>query len=305
MIKQVYHQGKHLSEEELLPLERACVVCGFVGGRRPVLVLQRAPRVDLLHCRCGCRSASRMPKPEVLTEYYSGYYSHGNHTGYTFDDSARFGPHLLRQLRLGSVPNARILDFGGGIDAALSRSLAAQLIAHGAERVEIALVDYNADCKRDWGQITVECCPSLAEGGDQFDVVIASGIVEHIPYPHDTLLQLLHSLRAGGRAYFRTPSMSSTVRMAERLGIRLDFTYPAHVHDLGQVFWENVLQSLGAHREHHLLVSRPSIVETTFRLHPLPTVVSHLFKLPWYFLRGAYTLVGGWEAVIARNESKA
>lgn len=305
MIKQVYHQGMHLSEEELLPLERACVVCDFAGERRPVLSLQRAPRVDLLECKCGCRSASRMPKPDVLAAYYSSYYSHGNDTGYTFDESSRFGAHLLRQLKLGSVSCPRILDFGGGIAAALSRSLADELIAQGAQRVEIVLVDYNADCQRDWGQITVECCRSLDEVKDQFDIVIASGIVEHIPYPHDTLLQLLGSLRSAGRAYFRTPAMSSTVRLAERLGIRLDFTYPAHVHDLGQAFWENVLQSLGACREYHLLTSRPSIVETTFRLHPLPTVISHVFKLPWYLLRGAYTLVGGWEAVIARNESVA
>lgn len=241
-----------------------------------------------------------MPKPHVLTAYYSGYYSHGNETGYTFDDSARFGPHLLRRLALGPVHNIRILDFGGGIDAALSRSLAAQLTALGAQTVTIALVDYNADCQRNWGKTTVECYPSLEEAGSDFDVVIASGIVEHIPYPHDTLLRLLHSLRPGGRAYFRTPAMSPVVRLAERLGVRLDFTFPAHVHDMGQIFWENVLRSLGADREFGLLSSRPSIVETTFRLHPLPTFVSYIFKLPWYVLRSSYTLVGGWEATFAR-----
>jgi 2-polyprenyl-3-methyl-5-hydroxy-6-metoxy-1,4-benzoquinol methylase len=302
-IKYIFHEGVHLSEEDLLPPERACVICGFAGERRPVLVLQRDPTVELRLCRCGCRSASRMPKPEVLAAYYANYYSHGNETGYTFDGSARFGAHLLSQLKLGPVRNPRILDFGGGIDAALSRSLATRLIAQGAQGVEIALVDYNADCKRDWGKIMVDSHQSLDEAGEQFDVVIASGIIEHIPYPHDTLLQLLHSLRPGGRAYFRTPAMSPVVRLAERMGIRLDFTFPAHVHDLGQAFWENVLQSLGADREFELMVSRPSIVETTFRLHPVPTVVSHIFKLPWYLLRSAYTLVGGWEAVISRSES--
>ena len=301
MIKQVYHQGMHLAEEDLLQPENACVVCGFTGFRQPVLSLQTDPKVDLLRCKCGCRSASRMPKPEVLTAYYSGYYSHGNETGYTFDDDRRFGPHLLRQLQLGPVREARILDFGGGIDAALSRSLADQLTAQGAQGVKIALVDYNADCTRNWGATTVECFPSLAGAGDDFDVVIASGIIEHIPYPHDTLLQLLHSLRPGGRAYFRTPAMSPVVKLAERIGIRLDFTFPAHVHDMGQAFWDKVLSSLGADREFSLLASRPSIVETTLRLHPLPTLASYVFKLPWYFLRGAYTLVGGWEATIARN----
>ena len=242
-----------------------------------------------------------MPKPDVLTVYYSEYYSHGNDTGYTFDDSRRFGPHLLRQFKLGPVQNARILDYGGGIDAALSRSLADSLMAQGTQRVEIALVDYNSNCKRNWGTVTVERYGSLQAAGEGFDVVIASGIIEHIPNPHDTLLQLLHSLRPGGRAYFRTPAMSPVVRLAEHLGIRLDFTFPVHVHDMGQAFWERLLTSLGINRNFGLLVSQPSIVETTFALHPVPTLVSYVFKLPWYVLRSAYTLVGGWEATIARN----
>jgi len=155
------------------------------------------------------------------------------------------------------------------------------------------------------GRLRLSVAGRLRSWETNSTVVIASGIIEHIPYPHDTLLRLMHSLRAAGRAYFRTPAMSSTVSLAGRLGIRLDFTYPAHVHDLGHVFWENVQQSLGADREYHLQLSRPSIIKTAFRLHPPRTVVSHVFKLPWYFLRGTYTLVGGWEAVIARNESIA
>lgn len=301
MIKQVYHQGKHLSEEELLPPESACVLCGFSGKRRPVLSLQENPQVDLLECRCGCRSASRMPKPEVLTTYYSSYYSNGNSTGYTFDESSRFGPHLWRQFQARPVKTPRILDFGGGIDAALSRSLADHLIEQGAQGVEIALVDYNADCRRNWGKTTVERYPSLDQAGEGFDVVIASGIIEHIPYPHDTLLRLLHALRPGGRAYFRTPAMSQMVRLAGRMGIRLDFTFPVHVHDMGQAFWDKVLTSLRVSDQFSMLASRPSIVETTFRLHPLPTLASYVFKLPWYLLRSRYTLVGGWEVTIARN----
>jgi len=301
MIKQVYHQGFHLKEEDLLPPESACVVCGFSGERPSVLLLQKQPQVDLRECRCGCRTASRLPKSEVLREYYSGYYSNGNESGYTFDDRARFGQHLSRHLELAPLRNPRILDYGGGVDAALSRSLAERLTAQGAQAVEIALVDYNANCKQTWDKTTVEHYPTLEAAGEGFDVVIASGIIEHIPYPHDTLLQLLRSLRPGGRAYFRTPAMSQLVRLAGRLGIQLDFTFPVHVHDMGQMFWENLLTSLAVDREFSLLLSRPSIVETTLRMHPIPTLAAYFFKLPWYFLRNAYTLVGGWEAAFVRN----
>lgn len=78
----------------------------------------------------------------------------------------------------------------------------------------------------------------------KLDIVIASAIVEHIPYPRQVILGLLSALSPGVRAYFRTPAMASLIKLAARFGVAIDFIYPAHVHDMGQPLWENLLASL-------------------------------------------------------------
>jgi SAM-dependent methyltransferase len=244
-----------------------------------------------------------MPREEVLKEYYSRYYPAFDGTA-TFDGSDRFSRHLFHVLGVTPTPKMRILDFGGGVDATIARSLAHQLVQRGTRSVEIALVDFNASCPRDWGGgIAVDCYQRLPESAGEFDVVIASAIVEHIPYPREIILGLLNSLRPGGRAYFRTPAMSSIIKFAARFGLAIDFTYPAHLHDMGQPFWENLLATLdvGGFR---LVRSWPSIVETEFMVHPSRTVLAHLMKLPWRVLRKRYSMVGGWEAVFARDFGK-
>jgi len=296
----VHQKGVHLSENELLPEEKACPICAYAGHRRPVIALQRDPPVYLLACRCGCMSASRMPQPNVLSDYYSRYYAETGGTA-TFDGSDRFARHLFRLLSDAPKEYLKILDFGGGVDATISKSLARQFKERGTRRVEIALVDYNASCQRDGDAVTVDCYRSLQEAGDGFDLVIASAIVEHIPYPRDTILGLLNSLRAHGRAYFRTPNVASVIQLASRFGVHIDFTYPGHLHDMGQAFWENLPVSLGLDGEFSLLRSRPSILETEFRAHPSRTAIALAFKLPWLLLGNRYTMVGGWETVIART----
>ena len=256
--------------------------------------------MDLVACRCGVFSASRMPRSEVLEDYYASYYTATADTA-TFDGSVRFGAHLFGMLQSAQKGMMRILDFGGGVDATLSRSVARQFISKGTERVEIALVDSNASCARDWQAIVVDCYRDLRDAGREFDIVVASAIIEHIPYPRGVLISLLTSLRVGGAIYFRTPAVSSTIRLADRFGARLDFTYPERVHDMGQAFWEKVLPSLGLDKTFLLVRSRPSIVQADFVSHPMRAAIAHLLKWPWYIFRSHYTMVGGWEAVIIRT----
>jgi 2-polyprenyl-3-methyl-5-hydroxy-6-metoxy-1,4-benzoquinol methylase len=242
-----------------------------------------------------------MPREEVLRDYYKRYYTATDGTS-TFDGSDRFSRHLFRTLGIAPKNNIRILDFGGGVDAVISRSLARRFLERGTRSVEIALVDYNASCAREWGDITVECYQRLPEAtGGGFDAVVASAIVEHIPYPRDVVLGLLNASNKGGRAYFRTPAMSSLIKAAALFGVRIDFTFPGHVHDMGQPFWENVLAVLGVSDTFRLIRSRPAIVETELLAHPSRTLIAHALKWPWFVLRRSYSMVGGWEAVIARD----
>lgn len=238
----------------------------------------------------------------IFEEHYKGYYTAIDGTA-TFDGSDRFARHLFRFLGVARSSTMRILDFGGGIDAVLSRSLAHRFIQHGTQSIEIKLVDYNASCPRECGAITVKCYRSLVEATantSEFDVVIASAVMEHLPYPRDIFLRLLNSLSPIGRAYFRTPSMSSIIKTAARFGARIDFIFPTHVHDMGQSFWENATATLGVSNSFRVVRSRPSIVETEFLVNPARTVIAHVLKWPWFILRRRYSMVGGWEVVIAR-----
>ena len=299
-----YYKGQRLSETELLPDKSVCPICSYTGSRRTVVSLQNDPDVYLLACRCGCMSASRMPRQEILQDYYSRYYADGNSTA-TFDGSDRFAQHLFRSLGVIPKKKLRILDFGGGVDATISRSLAQQFLKNGTEHVAIALVDYNASCQREWGAIDVDCYRDLQDVRGKFDVVLASAIVEHMPSPRDTLLGLLSALCEDGRAYFRTPSMSSIIKLAARFGVHIDFTYPAHLHDMGQAFWENLLPTLDVSRRFSLIRSRPAIVETEFSIHPSRTLIAYAFKSLWFLFGSRYTIVGGWEAVIASKAEKS
>jgi hypothetical protein len=241
-----------------------------------------------------------MPTPEVLEDYYFRYYDKTEETA-TFDGSERFGAHLYGMLQSSQRSAMRILDFGGGVDATLSRSVAREFIGRGAERVAIALVDRSASCPRDWGSITVDCFQELRGEAQEFDIVVASAVIEHIPSPRSILMRLLNSLRAGGSIYFRTPAVSSLIRLISRFGIGMDFQYPEHVHDMGQAFWEHLIPSLGMTDSFSLVKSQPSIVQEDFRTHPIRAALAHVMKSPWYLFRSRYTMVGGWEAVIART----
>jgi 2-polyprenyl-3-methyl-5-hydroxy-6-metoxy-1,4-benzoquinol methylase len=296
----IYHKSVHLNENQLLPPDTACPVCLREGIRPCVLTLQDNPQVDLVACGCGCHSASRMPKPEVLEDYYSRYYDKFEETA-TFDGSERFGVHLYGMLQSSQRSAMRILDFGGGVDASLSRSVAREFIDRGTERVAIALVDRSASCPRDWGAITVDCYQELQTGAQEFDIVLASAVIEHIPSPRGVLMALLNSLGAGGGIYFRTPAVSSLIRLTSRFGMHLDFKYPEHVHDMGQAFWEQLIPSLGLTDSFSIVKSQPSIVQEDFRAHPLRATLAHAMKSPWYLFRSGYTMVGGWEAVIFRT----
>ena len=80
-----------------------------------------------------------------------------------------------------------------------------------------------------------------------------------------------------------------------------DFTYPAHVHDLGKRFWEGLTGRLGfAPGDLDLIHSRPSIVESGLQASPLRTIAAYLLKSPWYLLPNTYPYVGGWEVVYFR-----
>ncbi len=298
----LFHRSVHLSEQDLLAPSICCPFCASIE-RTPIAVLQKEPEVALLYCRtCHAASASRMPKPEALEKYYSHYYD-DKEEKITLDTPDRMASHIVRYARplMGDLAEQHVclLDYGGG-DGSISIGIARKLLDLGAGKVDIALLDYDRSTKESSGQrIQISRPADIAQIAEQsMDLVIASAVIEHIPEPRDVLAKLLTSLKPGGVFYARTPYVSPLSRLAKVANSSFDFTYPAHVHDLGARFWNNVVNILPLTGEYQVLRSTPSIVETTFRQHFLRTLAAHVLKMPGYVFKETYGLVGGWEVFI-------
>jgi len=243
-----------------------------------------------------------MPTPETLRQYYQNYYGDVDER-VTFDLPDRLARHIFRR----AFPQVEkrtidILDFGGG-DADVARRIAKCLLGTGAAGVRILLVDFNAEIPPLHSpQISLDRTDRLESvEQERFDLVIASAILEHIPHPRRDLMHLLQALRPGGVFYARTPTVVPLLKLLRLVGVRSDFTFPAHVHDLGEKFWDGILGQLPAGEAFEILDSRPALVETTFGLHPLRTAAAYLLKAPWRLLGSSWRLVGGWEVFFRRR----
>lgn len=237
-----------------------------------------------------------------MDTYYNSYYQL-NDEKITFDDPKKFGRYLfdLTCEDLTRKGTLSILDYGGGIGT-ISIELAKRYLNYGVSEVRVTIVDYERNAFIDSvPNLVVDNCSALSEVNDQkFDIVIASAIVEHLPEPRTEIICLFELLQEYGLIYFRTPYVTPIMLLGKRLGINIDFTYPGHLHDLGQEFWDNILGTFDLKNEYKIIYSKPSIVETTFFQHFKRTLVAYICKAPWYVLGNRWRFVGGWEILIQK-----
>ena len=164
----------------------------------------------------------------------------------------------------------RVLDFGGG-DGSVGRSVADALLSRrNQERIEVDVVDYQAVGAYSTDRIAMAGFNDLGEITGPYDVVIGGAIL-----PLTTVVP------------------------------NLDLTFPAHVHDMGALFWNRVPQTFDMNVTY--VFSRPSPVETSFRSNPFRSAAATLLKIP-ALLEGAlfagatrdpfWHLVGGWEVML-------
>ena len=126
-------------------------------------------------------------------------------------------------------------------------------------------------------------------------------IIEHIPLLKPMIEELFTKIGRPGWFYARTPYIEPFCKVSKKV----DMTYPGHVHDMGDRFWNAVPATYGL-RGATVVHSRPSPVDTGFRQSPTRALAAHLFKFPARLeglLRSGpkdrlWTLVGGWELVL-------
>ncbi|MGI9275631.1 MAG: class I SAM-dependent methyltransferase [Endozoicomonas sp.] len=301
----VFHRSAHLDEGRLELSDTGCPFCNSTS-RKCVHTLQEKPVVKLLQCRdCHAVSASRMPSEQVLSEYYGGYYDSPNlksaDSQVTFDKPESLARNIAEiYCRSGVEGCVTVMDFGGG-DGTIACLLAGILIEQGAEQVSITVVDYHpSTVEPDDPRICIDSRDSLEQVTSQYDIVIASAVIEHYPRPGGLVQDLLGRMKPGAMFYARTPCMAPIIRLFRLVGIKVDFSFPGHIHDLGQDFWENYFS--GSQSEtFQILASRPSIVESSFKKHFLRTLLAILLKMPWYLFGRHYKFVGGWEVFVRKN----
>jgi hypothetical protein len=302
----VFHESRVLDESELIDFRGACPACGDALPRRAVYRIQEKPDVELLECsRCRACCASMMPTPEVLDRYYAGYYDK-NRSQMTFHGVRRFAKHIVSGLRgMSFGREARILDFGGG-NGSLSVAVGRELLKIGqAKSIEAVLVDYSPPLEITEPGIRIERKHGIEDAGGPFRLILASAVLEHIPDLRKALTGLLGLLEPGGVLYARTPYVVPLARLAGKI----DFGYPGHVHDLGDAFWNGVPQTFDCPAR--IILSQPSIVETSFLKFPLRTLAAYAMKAPARLetrlsnspgKNVRWKLVGGWEIFLRMEE---
>jgi SAM-dependent methyltransferase len=245
-----------------------------------------------------------MPRPDVLHDYYGVYYR-GKEHAVTFADPPRFARHILSSVGPAAFTGScfSILDFGGG-DGTLARALAERLLDSRSQRqVEILLMDFPAPVAMSDRRIHLRHRSPFDPIEGRFDLVIASGVLEHVPDVHSLLNSLYDSVAPGGHLYARTPYGIPFTRVVRNL----DLTYPAHVHDMGSPFWNRVNETFGWNAR--LIASRPSIVESSLRREPFRTAIAAALKLPAHVenwlsstqrKKRIWHFAGGWEVVLKR-----
>lgn len=298
-----YHAGKFLSEKELMLQEKCCLFCRSENIKKAAAI-QESPDVYLFECLdCYAVSASRMPFREVLDKYYNSYYDK-NELKITFGNVDDFVKHLYNgfsnNLPVGDTFS--ILDFGGG-NGTNSYALAKNYLIMKYREISISVVDYAETRVSDVPGITLKHYSSLSQiEAGEFDLIIASAVIEHIQYPEPDIRRLFLFLKDNGLFYARTPYVLPFFRILKKIGIKMDMTYPAHLHDLGPKFWNNVIKTLKLGPDFKILSSRPSKVETTFKQAFIHTLIAYLFKFPWYVFGNLYCFVGGWEVFIIKKK---
>ena len=295
---------KNFCEDDFIPVEK----CRFCGGITKKLgIYQKSPLIYHTKCMtCEAVSYDKILKQEKISALYSDYaYFSEFDSKVTFSNINRFANHLFKYY-IRFKYNAhyskllKVMDFGGG-DGSLSYVFAQKMINAGlCKNVDIVVVDFEKSiCMSTFPSIRIEHYDNLdlIDKNTFFDVIIASAVLEHLPNLGEDWNKILMYFRDEGLMYVRTPYKYPLFNLLRKFRIRLGLHFPEHIWDLGQNFYKHLVSD-----NIKLVVSKPSLVETSFKMNFFACLAAYCLKAPWYVCH-FWPYVGGWEAVYVKTSS--
>ncbi len=267
-------------------------------------VAQDQPDVFWIECQyCKAWSVSRMPKQEFLEAAYTiAYKLHDKDEA--FYNYQRLAMHIVKKtnllVELKSINgNYRILDYGSGNGDLL---VALNQILNPNQNITYLGVDIINENKILSSNEAVALLCALPDRDKKFELIIASAVIEHIPDANSILLNLYTRMADNGLMYIRTPWHGPLKKVYKKM----DLGFPGHVHDMGQLFWENIWGEIGCKID--IVYSAPSINQTEYRYNFFRTLIVDILKLPAFIhnkfrKKGKeiiWPYVGGWEIVVRK-----
>ena len=296
-----------LKENDFISINK----CRFCGGTLSVLgIFRKQPLIHHVICKnCCAISYDKILKQDKLDEWYAGYYADigdksDENKHITFFGVNRFAKRLKKivenSIKFNSVnEEVSILDFGGG-DGAIAYAFSKE-IKNKYKKISITVVDYNNSLyKSNDENIAMAHVDSVYHIVDsqKYNIIIASAILEHLPNLHEDFNWLKKHLASGGLLYIRTPYCYPLFKALRKIGIEYDVVFPDHIWDLGAKFYDRLEDD-----KLKLIISRPSIVETTFKSNFFQTLAAYILKAPGYFFKN-WPFAVGWEAVFIKRKDK-
>ncbi len=224
----------------------ACNAC----GERDFSLLLRKDGYDMRRCgHCGLIWVGNPPTDDERSKMYS--FDTGYHASLV-DDAASVAFHArearlnLRVLR-SFASGGRLLDIGCStglfLRAARAIGWTGQGLEYSPDSSRIAREQHQLDVKT--GELQVGTYPS-----ESFDVVTMWDVIEHVPDPYETLVQIRRILAADGQVVLKTPNADGlyprlSLRLAERLGFWGHAEPPGHLYQFSVASLSRVAERAG------------------------------------------------------------
>jgi 2-polyprenyl-3-methyl-5-hydroxy-6-metoxy-1,4-benzoquinol methylase len=150
-------------------------------------------------------------------------------------------------------PPASALDLGTGTGAW------AQRLAHQGYRVQAVDRDpsaFAADAKVTKGDLNDHFAESL---GERFDLITATGVIEHLESPRHFLRECAKLLNDGGKLVITTPNLESAAGRLRfivtgewrHFGRNQNFSDPTHITPIHSFLFERIAADVGLRVTHH------------------------------------------------------